>query len=385
MRAICQARYLMGTLVEIVADNAVENPPLRGAAGLSLRGMSCWKVPSGLQRDIPLHPLQRGNRSSGRAAGSTHTSAAASDVATTVRQAFERFEFLEKKFSRFDPESELSKVNSQAGTEPVEVSAEFFEVVSQGIEYSQRSEGAFSVALAPLTRLWMRCIEEERFPGDREVNEAQRHCDFRCIKLDRAKQTIQFGARGAGLDVDGLVKGFAVDEAKKILQSGGVSRGLISAGNSSLSVFAAGGGKPHCIGLRHPSREKRLAGTLLLANGSLSTSGTYERGWQFRGRNVSHLIDPRTGTPLQRMSSATALCESALLAEVASKVLLFHGCRSGVAVCDANGWAVEGAVLEARESEQDSWLERSNDFPFLPIAMDRSSLDPQSTNLNLHV
>jgi thiamine biosynthesis lipoprotein len=187
------------------------------------------------------------------------------------------------------------------------------------------------------------------------------------------------------LDLGGLVKGFAVDEAKKILQSGGVSRALINAGNSSLSVFASGEGNPHCIGLRHPSREQRLAGTLLLANGSLSTSGTYERRWRFRGRNVSHLIDPRTGIPSSQMSSATALCESALLAEVASKVLLFHGCRSGIALCDANGWTVEGAVLEARESERDSWLERSNDFPFLPITMDRFSLNPQSANLNLHV
>jgi FAD:protein FMN transferase len=384
MREICQARYVMGTLVEIVAEDCVENP-LRGA-GLSLRGTSRWKVPPSLQRDIPLHPLQRGNRSIFPldAAASTGN-AKTSNVATIVNQALERFEFLEKKFSRFDPESELSKVNSQAGTEPAEVSAEFFEVISQGIEYSQRSEGAFSIALAPLTQLWMRCAEEGRFPVDREVNEARRRCDFRCIKLDREKQTIQFDARGAGLDLGGLVKGYAVDEAKKILQSNRVSRALINAGNSSLSVFAPGGGKPHCIGLRHPSREKRLAGILLLANGSLSTSGTYERGWQFRGRRVSHLIDPRTGTPLQRMSSATALCESALLAEVVSKVLLFHGCQPGIALCDGNGWAVEGAVLEARESEQDSWLERSTDFPFLPIAMDQFALNPQSANLNLDV
>jgi len=312
-------------------------------------------------------------------------SSAASDVAIAVRQAFERFEFLEKKFSRFDPESELSMVNSRAATEPVRVSAEFFELISHGIEYSQKSGGAFSITLAPLLQLWVRCAAEERFPTDGEINEALRHSDFRSILLDQARQTIQFDASGAGFDLGGLAKGYAVDEAKKILQKGGVSRSFISAGSSSLSVCTPDGGKPHCIGLRHPSCEQRLAGTLLLANGSLSTSGTYERRWRFRGTNVSHLIDPRTGTPLSQMSSATALCESALLAEVASKVLLFHGCRSGIALCDTNGWAVEGAVLEARESEQDSWLERSNDFPFLPITMDRFSLNPQSANLNLHV
>jgi len=107
-----------------------------------------------------------------------HGSPKVSEVAVIVHQALERFESLEKKFSRFDPESELSKVNSQAATKAVQVSAEFFELISYGIEYSQKSGGAFSIALAPLIRLWIRCAAEKRFPTARQISEAQRRSTF---------------------------------------------------------------------------------------------------------------------------------------------------------------------------------------------------------------
>ena len=375
MREIHQARYVMGTVVEIVADACCENPPLRGEASVELRETS-WRSP---QRDIPLHPLQRGNQWTDQVRGA---SGLASHVAAAVCRALDCFEILERKFSCFDPESELSQVNRLAATKPVHVSAEFFRVVLQGIKYSRRSEGAFSIALASLIRLWRKCAAQKRWATKSEIRAARLCSDFRFIRLNQVEQTIYVDAPGVGLDLGGLVKGYAVDQARQILRRSGVSRALINAGNSSLSAITPVGGSPHAIGLRAPHRLWKLAGSLWLRNESVSTSGSYERGWNIEGKSRTHLIDPRSGVPLGRMSGATVVCGSAMLAEVASKMLLFHGCQHGIALCERNGWRVAGAVLEERASREASWMEQSDDFPFRPIMVDLSLLASQRAHLN---
>ena len=267
----------------------------------------------------------------------------------TVREAvycaMREFERLERMFSRFDPSSELSYVNREAAVSRARVSKEFFDVASRGLDYSARSQGCFSISMGALNELWERCVLEERLPEPVEIEAARELAKHERIRIDANELSVHFAAEGVALDFGGLVKGYAVDRAAEALQQGGVDRATINAGTSSIRVISAPGDEPSEFGIRHPLREESTAGILSIMNQALSTSGTYEHQFVIAGRTFSHLLDPKSGIPFELMGSATAVCESAMLAEAASKILLFAGCERGMEIFDANGWEIEGVTM----------------------------------------
>jgi thiamine biosynthesis lipoprotein len=299
----------------------------------------------------------------------------AAPAESAVERAFREFERLERAFSRFDPRSELSRVNREADRGPVAVADETFAVVERALAYSASSGGCFSIALAPLVRLWSACEAENRAPGDREVAEALARSDYRDVRLDAAARTIAFSRPRMGLDLGGFVKGYAVDLAVAALREGGVAGAFVSAGESSVAGFSDDA-SPWRVGVRHPSDGDELLGVITLAGRALSTSGTGERGFEVAGRRVSHLVDPRTGEPLEGSRAATAVTDSAERAEVASKMLVFLGCERAVAACDANGWDVEGFGAVADERTGRVRYEYSSDFPVEIVGPDQHDTVP---------
>ena len=263
-----------------------------------------------------------------------------------VHAAMEEFERLEKMFSRFDPDSELSRVNREAAERPVIVSPEFFEVIAQGQEYAAQSAGCFSLQLAPLVKLWEACADANRLPDEVEIAAARWLADASLVGLDRSERSIRFGAPGVELDCGGLVKGYAADSALESLQRAGFKRAIVNAGTSSIA--AIGASLADRFAVRDPRDDQSAAGVITLTDRALATSGTAERQFDIAGHIFSHLIDPRTGRPLELMS-ATAICASAMQAEVVAKLLLFLGLESALDLCDRNGWRVEALRLESED------------------------------------
>ncbi len=269
-----------------------------------------------------------------------------------VYRATREFERLEKMFSRFDPSSELSFVNGSAGARPVRVSKEFFDVVNAGIAYGDLSGGCFSITMGPVIQMWERCAAEDRLPGGLELQKAVELSRSNLVRLDGYESSVAFSADGVALDLGGLVKGYAVDCAIDTLKKGGIACAIVSAGTSSIRVINELDEEPFELGIRHPLVEYTSAATLSLDNQAVSTSGTYERRFTAQGQTFSHLVDPRDGSPLEGLASATAVCDSAILAEAASKILLFAGCERGSDICDKNNWNVQGITMTADDSRQ---------------------------------
>lgn len=281
-------------------------------------------------------------------------------ASVAVEEAFRAIERIERRFSRFDESSDIARVNRDAGSMPVKVSREVAEVVSRGLVYSRVSRDCFSIALAPLSALWRRAADESRLPGDREIAAARELADWRGVRVDRVGCSIAFARPGMALDLGGLVKGYAVDAAREALLGCGVERALVSAGESSIWAFERPSDSPWAIGVRHPGSDASLVGTLRISNQALSTSGTSARGFEIDGVRFSHLVDPRTGRPFSAEKSATAVCNSAMLAEVASKILLLEGCERGIRTCDENGWEIEGATCSCESSGPGVWTRHSH-------------------------
>ena len=267
----------------------------------------------------------------------------ARDAAACALREFER---IERVFSRFDPSSELARVNRQAAIRPVTVSIEFFALTARGLQYSRHVAGAFSITLQPLVRLWEHSAEVERLPSDRQIDSALALCHPDCVILDAARRSVRFAVPGMSLIFDGLAKGYATDRARAILLERGFTRAMINAGSSSIAVLSpAVDPSPWRLAVRHPADSDLSVGRLWLDRPALSTSGTGERGFTIAGRWFSHLIDPSSGLPVEQLASATAVGEYAELLEVASKLLLLRGCEKGLRVCDRFGWTVDAVTV----------------------------------------
>lgn len=300
------------------------------------------------------------------------TACASSDdgaqLQSAIDLAFEEFARLERLCNFFSPESELSRVNREAFRSPVSISAELFEILRQGVEYGRRSHDCFSIALAPLTELWRRCGELGHPPTPDAWRRACEASDWRLIRLDPERQSVRFLHAEAKLDLGGFVKGWAVDQARRVLQEHGVAAGFVNAGQSGLCGFGGSSkddeGAGWAVGLRHPGDERCVSGAFILRARSAATSGVNERSFEIAGETFSHLIDPHSGRPTTKVASATVICSSAAEAEVAAKMLFFLGCQEGVARCDENGWAIEGATLEG--DGEDVRLTHTADFPMVP-------------------
>ena len=274
-----------------------------------------------------------------------------------LQEAMREFESLERVFNRFDSASEFCRVNREARATDCPVSETFFEIVEQGLSYSRLSGGSFSIALDPLTRLWSDCAEQQRWPAVEKVNRALRLSDHRLVELDSRRGTIRFGLPGMGLNLDGFVKGIATDRARVLLQKNGIPQAVINAGTSSLAIYSFSNGETCRIGLRHPSENDCMVAILAVSNAAISSSGTGPQAYFLGGRCLSHLIDPENGYPLEGMLSATAVTDSAALAEVASKMLLFRGLPESAELFEKADWDVDGIRLQPSQDGQPLHLE----------------------------
>jgi len=266
--------------------------------------------------------------------------------------ALREFERIEGVFSRFDPSSELARVNSQAPIGPVKVSDEFFALTERALQYSRYSAGAFSITLQPLVSLWEHAAEKEQLPSQSQICRALFLCDPEGVLLNRARQTIRLATPGMSLNFDGLAKGYATDRARAILLGRGITRAMINSGSSSIAVlYPARDTSPWRVAVRHPADSDRSVARLSLGYPALSTSGTGERGSTIRGRWFSHVIGPSSGLAIEELTSATALGDYAELLEVASKILLLRGCEKGLRICDDLGWVVDGITMSVHADE----------------------------------
>src|SRR5262249_22764670 len=134
-----------------------------------------------------------------------------------ARAAFARIAELDGIMSDYRPASELMRLCAKAGGDPVPVSPELFAVLDKAQEVSRLSAGAFDVTVGPVVRLWRLARRTQRLPEAEQLARARALVDYRNIKLDPEKRTVQLLKAGMQLDLGGIGKGFAADEAHKVL------------------------------------------------------------------------------------------------------------------------------------------------------------------------
>ena len=245
-----------------------------------------------------------------------------------VREIEEKMSISEEDYSM----TELIAVNEAAGERAVEVSADTFEVVRQAIAYSRSTEGAFDVSVQPLVSLWGIGTEDAAIPEETAIGEALEHVDYRQVRLDADAMTVYLPEPGMGIDVGGIAKGYAADEAARMLREAGVESALLDFGGNILTVGRKPDGSDWRIGIQVPDSSRGdYIGIADVVDKAVVTSGTYERYFIEDGVRYHHILDTETGYPVRNeLGSVTILTEESMRADALSTAVFAMGLEQGM-------------------------------------------------------
>ncbi len=276
---------------------------------------------------------------------------ARAQAARALAAAFGELHRLDAVFSNYGADSELARVNREAAAAPVAVSGELWELTRYARSAWRQSAGAFDITSGPLLKAWGFWQREPRIPSWVELAEARARVGAGKLELDARARTIRFRQDGMELDFGGLAKGYAVQRAARALRREGVAAALVNLGGSSLYAVGTPPAEPGnwVVAVSDPRQPQRAALLFELGDGwAVSTSGTCEQSFSAEGRRFSHLLDPRSGEPLDGLRSATVIARSGRRSEVLTKLLLL-----GARARRARDWVLleagEGAGLEVRQ------------------------------------
>lgn len=227
-------------------------------------------------------------------------------------------------FSNKIEDSEISRINS-AGGNPVEVSDETVTLIKKAIYYSDLSNGAFDITIAPVSNLWDFHAETPAPPAPEAVNEAVSHVDYKNILIK--DNTVQLLDPYAAIDVGGIAKGYIADLLKKYLKEQGISHAIINLGGNVLTLGSRLDGSDYNIGIQKPfDTTGEPITSVRVSNKSVVTSGTYQRYFEADGRIYHHILDPHTGYPCENnLNSVTIITNSSLTADALSTTCFLLG------------------------------------------------------------
>lgn len=255
---------------------------------------------------------------------------------------FKEITRVEDLLSKYKPESEVSRLN-KAGK--LAVSPDTFYIIKKSQEFWQVSNGAFDITVAPLIDLWGFTNKEYSLPPDAKIKNALSLIGTDKIILNDSDFVIQFKLSGMKIDLGGIAKGYAVDCAVRKLRENGITSCLVNAGGQ---IYCLGDrfGKSWKIAIRDP-RKENFSGYLELENQAVATSGDYEQYFIKDGRRYSHIINPKTGYPVDSgVDSVTVIAPNGLTADALATAIFVLGKEKGELLAK-NYPGVEVKIMEA--------------------------------------
>lgn len=237
-------------------------------------------------------------------------------------EALDEVEEIEKQLSVFKEESAVTLLNRSASSSPVRVDRSLFELLSLSKELHDETEGAFDITSGPLTRCWGFLKREGRLPSNSEIENARDLVGSDKLVLDAASSTVHFEQPGVEINLGSIGKGYALDISSEHFKKAN-EPALLCAGASSF--LATGSARAWLVGVRHPrAKQKRLA-SVRLRECAMSTSGSEEQFFESGGRRFGHIIDSRTGWPVEKVSSVTVVANSAARSDALATAFFVGG------------------------------------------------------------
>ena len=267
----------------------------------------------------------------------TLTSWTADESATKAAfdEVFAEFTRLEQLMSTWIADSDVSRVNREAGVRPLPVSVEAREVLKTARQMSEWTGGKFDVTFGALSGLWKFDHDQDSsVPDMRAVRGRLPLIDYRAIQVDDAAGTVFVARKGMSIHLGGIGKGYSVDRGAGILRQRGLRDFMIQSGGD-IYVAGMNNGRPWRLGIQDPrGRANHSFAELDLSDGTFSTSGDYERAFLKNGRRYHHILDPATGEPARGARSVTIVSNRAVVADGLSTGVFIMGPDAGMALIE---------------------------------------------------
>jgi len=247
-------------------------------------------------------------------------------LSEVVDEVFDEIDGLDAQMSNYQAASEISRINREAAREPVLVEPRLFQLIQDSVHTSADTGGAFDITVGPLMKAWGFFRGQGRLPAPFEIAVMLNRIGYRHLQLNAADRTIRFEQAGMEIDLGGIAKGYAVDQAVEILRSRGIQSALVSSGTSTIYALGSPPGERGWrVSIRSPYDVKNAADVVLLRDFSLSTSGNYERFFRIGGKLYCHIMNPHTGRPVENMLATAVLAASATETDALSTAVFVMG------------------------------------------------------------
>ena len=244
-------------------------------------------------------------------------------------EAFDEVDRIDRQMSHYKAESPLSRINREAAHHPVAVDAELFDFIAESMRYNRESGGAFDITVGPLMKAWGFFRGEGHLPSDDDLADARRHVGAAHVTLNPAEKTIAFDEPGVELDLGGIAKGYAVDRVVALLRRRQVAAALVSSGGSTIYGLGTPPGRGGWdVTIQDPIDARKAAFTVTLKDRALSIAGSSEKFFEHNGVRYSHIMDPRTGRPVQGVLSVAVLADTGTAGDALDDALFVMGVES---------------------------------------------------------
>lgn len=226
------------------------------------------------------------------------------------------FEDIENEISNYRENSFLSKMNLEKNKSEVRLPQHMFLMVKESLRISELTLGYYDVSVLPVLDVWKKAQKQNKLPSAEELKSALEKVSYKKMVLDKTKEAeriLLFKNGGMELDLGAIAKGYMGDESQKIMEKLGIRRGLINCGGGIVVFDRNDPPDAYTITVYNPDKitsKKNIYGefgqnVILLANGSVQTSGDYNRFYTISGKRYSHIVDPHTGLPSSGCHSIT--------------------------------------------------------------------------------
>lgn len=247
-----------------------------------------------------------------------------------INSAILEIELLESVISSWDPGSQTSEINRQAGIKPVKVDPVLFNLIGRSKKISELSEGVFDISFASVNSIYTFDGGEHILPTGDEIAASVGKIDFRNIILNEPDQTVFLAEKGMRIGFGAIGKGLAANVAKKKMLALGINSGMVNAGGDLVTWGVNENNQDWNIGIANPKFKSEVLGWLVISDLAVVTSGNYEKYFTSHGVKYAHIINPKTGYPASGTKSVTIVCPDPELADALATTVFILGHEEGI-------------------------------------------------------
>lgn len=250
-----------------------------------------------------------------------------------LKNAFKIIQDIDEKFSNYNENSEISKINQNAGVASIKVDKDIKEVLEVSTKYGEMSNGILDITINPLSKLWKDSESNLIVPEDYQIKETLNFIDYRNILINENEVMIP---SGYSLDLGAIVKGYAADKVKEYLISKNVNSALINLGGNILAIGENINDKEFKIGIKKPfTSESEIIGKVNINDESVVTSGIYERYITINDTIYHHILNPFTGYPADNeLESVTIVSNKSIDGDALSTFIFIEGLEGGFGIVE---------------------------------------------------